>query len=68
MDVIVLCLPRMAYHWFPKIVSDLEVEISLLHTCAPSARHFPLYRLRALTRTLSGEGTRKSQGFGSTVQ
>ncbi len=27
LDVTVLCLPRMAYHWFPKIVADLEVLI-----------------------------------------
>jgi hypothetical protein len=33
LDVTVLCLPRMAYHWFPKIVSDLEVH---------SASHPPL--------------------------
>ena len=30
MDVTVLCLPRMAYHWYPKIVADLEVHIPTL--------------------------------------
>ena len=45
LDITVLCMPRMAYHWFPKIASDLEPRErdnrKRLHLPSNPAIHWP---------------------------